>query len=158
MIDTTFINPFILGAVEALKVQGGLKVEGGKPFLKGKEPMPAISIAGQLGLTSDKFKGAVSVCFEEKVYLKMMSNMLGEELTEITADIQDGAAEILNMIYGAAKSQLNPKGYTFDRAIPTVVRGGALQTSHGKTIPTIVIPIRCDEGFVFIEISVDMGA
>jgi len=155
VLDTNFINPFILGAVQALKVQGGLQVEGGKPFLKGKEPMPPISIAGQLGLTSTQFKGALTISFEEKVYLKMMSFMLGEEFTEITPDIQDGAAEILNIIYGSAKSQLNPKGYTFDRAIPTVVRGADLQTSHGRAIPSIIIPIRSEFGFAFIEISID---
>jgi chemotaxis protein CheX len=153
MLDLNFINPFILGAVDALKVQGGLTVEGGKPFLKGKEPMPPISIAAQLGLTSVQFKGAISLCFEEKVFLKMLSNMLGEEIKEITIENQDGASELLNMVYGFAKTALNPKGYTFDRAIPTVVRGKELSTSHGR-LPTLVIPLRSDIGFVFIEITV----
>ncbi len=153
MLDLKFINPFILGAVESLKTQGGLTVEGGKPFLKGKETQPEISIAAQLGLTSSNFKGAMSLCFEEKVFLKMLSNMFGEEVKEITPENQDGAAEILNQVYGYAKTALNPAGYTFDRAIPTVVRGKDLQTSHGK-LPTLVIPLRSEVGFIFIEISV----
>lgn len=154
MLDLNFINPFILGAVEALKVQGGLTVQGGKPFLKGKETMPAISIAAQLGLTSAQFKGAISLCFEEKVFLKMLSNMFGEEVTEITTENQDGASEILNILYGFAKTALNAKGYTFDRALPTVVRGKELHTSHGK-LPALVIPLRSDFGFVFIEVSIN---
>lgn len=154
MLDLNFINPFILGAVDALKVQGGLNVEGGKPFMKGKEPMPDIAIAGQLGLTSDKFKGAISLCFEEKVFCKMVSNMLGEDITAIDPQNQDAAAEILNMVYGFAKSALNPKGYVFERAIPTVVSGQALQTSTGR-LPTLVIPLRADIGFVFIEIAIN---
>lgn len=153
MLDLNFINPFILGVVDALKVQGGLTVEGGKPFLKNKDAMPPISIAAQLGLTSAQFKGALSLCFEEKVFLKVLSNMFGEEVTEITADNQDGASEILNMVYGSAKTALNPRGYTFERAIPTVVRGKDLQTSHGR-LPTLVIPLRSELGFVFIEITV----
>ena len=153
MLDLKFINPFILGAVDSLKTQGGLQVEGGKPFLKGREPMPTISIAAQLGLTSSNFKGAMSLCFEEKVFLKMLSNMFGEEVTEINGENQDGAAEILNQVYGFAKAKLNVDGYTFERAIPTVVRGTDLQTSHGK-LPTLVIPLRSEVGFVFIEISV----
>lgn len=156
MLDLNFINPFILGAVDSLKVQGGLTVEGGKPFLKGKEPMPPLSIAAQLGLTSVQFKGAISLCFEEPVFLKMMSNMLGEEVKEITTENQDGASELLNMVYGFAKTALNPKGYTFERAIPTVVRGKELQTSHGR-LPTLVIPLKSDIGFVFIEITVHQG-
>ena len=154
MLDLNFINPFILGAVDALKVQGGLNVEGGKPFMKGRESVPSISIAAQLGLTSVNFKGAVSLCFEEKVFLRVLTNMFGEEVKEINSENQDGAAEILNMVYGYAKSALNPKGYTFERAIPTVVRGHDLQTSHGK-VPALVIPLRSEHGFVFIEISVN---
>jgi len=156
MLDLNFINPFILGAVDALKVQGGLVVEGGKPFLKNKDAVPIISIAAQLGLTSAQFKGALSLCFEEKVFLKVLSNMFGEEVTEITAENQDGAAEILNMVYGSAKTALNPRGYTFERAIPTVVRGKELQTSHGR-LPTLVIPLRSEFGFVFIEITVQQA-
>ncbi len=156
MVDLNFINPFILGAVDALKVQGGLTVDAGKPFLKGKETMPPISIAAQLGLTSSQFKGAVSLCFEEKVFLKILSNMFGEEVTEINGDNQDGASEILNMVYGSAKTALNPRGYTFERAIPTVGRGMHLQPSHGR-LPTLVIPLRCDVGFIYIEITVQPG-
>lgn len=153
MLDLNFINPFIVGAVDAIKVQGGLIVTAGKPFLKGKEPMPPISIAAQLGLTSAQFKGAISLCFEEAVFLKMISNMLGEEVKVIDYDNQDGASEILNMVYGSAKSALNPKGFNFERAISTVVRGKDLQTSHGR-LPTLVIPLKSDAGFVFIEITV----
>src|SRR5690606_16546908 len=99
------------------------------------------------------FKGAISLCFEESVFLKMLSNMFGEEITEITVDNQDGAAELLNMVYGYAKTALNPKGYTFERAIPTVVRGINLHTSHGK-LPTLVIPLKSEYGFVCIEVTV----
>lgn len=153
MVDLNFVNPFILGAVDAMKIQGGLVVESGKPFLKGKEPMPVVSIAAQLGLASPHFKGAISMCFEEQVFLKMLGNMLGETISEINNENQDGASEILNMVYGSAKTALNPLGYSFERAIPTVVRGKDLQTSHGR-LPTLVIPLKSELGFVFIEITV----
>ncbi len=154
MVDTKFINPFIVGAVEALKITGGLTVEGGKPFLKGHQAMARVPIAGQLGLLSKTFKGAITICFEEKVFLKMLSNMFGEDVTEITRENQDGAAEILNIIYGHAKTTLNKEGYEFDRALPTVVYGEDLKTSHGK-LSTLVIPLKTDFGFVYLEICVE---
>lgn len=156
MLDLNFINPFILGAVDAIRVQSGVLVEAGKPFLKGKQPMPPISITSQLGLASVQFKGAISLCFEEKVFLKILSSMISEEITEINYENQDGAAEILNIIYGFAKTALNAKGYSFEKAIPTVVRGKDLQTSHGR-YPTLVIPLKTDVGYVFIEITVHQG-
>lgn len=157
MLDLNFVNPFILAAVEVLQIQCGVKVEGGKPFLKGREPTPPTPIAGVIGLTSDQFKGAISLKFEEKVYLHVMTNMLGEECTQITNENQDGAAELLNMVYGSAKTQLNAKGYSLQRALPTVVRGSDLQTSVTGATPTIVIPLKADQGFILIEISVDMA-
>lgn len=156
MVDLNFINPFILGAVDALKVQGGLMVEAGKPFLKGKESTRPISIAAQIGLTSAQFKGAITLCFEERVFLQVLSNMFGEVVTEINDENQDAASEILNMIYGASKTALNPRGFTFESAIPTVVRGEGIQTSHGR-LPTLVIPLRSDFGFIFIEITIQPG-
>lgn len=153
MLDLSFINPFILGAVDAIKVQSGITVEPGEPFLKGKVPMPPINITSQLGLASRQFRGAISLCFEEQVFLKIMSGMLGDKITEINSETQDGASEILNIIYGFAKTALNTKGFNFDLAIPTVVRGKDLQTSHGR-FPTLVIPLKTDVGQLFIEITV----
>ncbi len=156
MLDLNFVNPFILGAVDVLKVQCQIQLEGGKPFLKGREVQPVFAIAAAIGLTSENFKGAISLNFQEKFYLSLLSNMLGETVTEINNETQDGAAELLNMIYGSAKTQLNAKGYTLQRAIPTVSRGSGLITSHGNQ-PIIVVPMRSEFGQMHLEISVDQS-
>jgi chemotaxis protein CheX len=154
-LDLNFINPFILASVEVLKVQAQLHVEGGKPFIKGKEKLPEIGIAGVIGVTSDQFRGAISILFEPKAYLKVISNMLGENITEMSPEIQDGAAELLNMIYGKAKTSLNTKGYALHQAIPTVIAGDNLTTHHQASGPALVVPLRTDGGFIFVEISVE---
>ena len=156
MLDLNFVNPFILGAVEVLQVQCQIKLEGGKPFLKGKEVQPAFAISSTIGVISDKFKGAISLNFQESFYLSLLSNMLGEPITEINNETQDGAAELLNMIYGSAKTQLNAKGYSLQKALPTVSRGQGIITSHGNK-PVIVVPMRSDFGQMHLEISVDHG-
>ncbi len=38
-----------------------------------------------------------------------MGGMLGEEIKEINQDIQDGAGELLNIIFGFTKRVLNKK-------------------------------------------------
>jgi chemotaxis protein CheX len=157
MVDLNIINPFIAASVETLKVQGGLVVGAGKPFLKGRQEQPRFGIAGTIGVTSDQFKGVITVCFEEAFYLKMMSNMLGSEHKVLDASIEDGAAEILNIIYGTAKSAINSKGFNLQKAIPSVIRGSDIHSSYATAAPTIVIPIRNDAGHqCHIEISVDM--
>jgi hypothetical protein len=48
-----------------------------------------------------------------------MGKMLGEEFKAITQDLQTGAAELLNIIFGSAKVVLNEQGYAIQKAIPT---------------------------------------
>jgi chemotaxis protein CheX len=154
-LDLNFVNPFILAAVEVLRIQTSLQVEGGKPFLKGKETLPDISIAGVIGVSADNFSGSISILFEKSAYLVAISNMLGETFTELTPDIHDGAAELLNQIYGKAKTDLNSKGFTLRPAIPTVIAGDKLTTHHVSAGPAIIVPLKTNGGFVFVEISVE---
>jgi chemotaxis protein CheX len=126
-----------------------------KPFIKGKEKQPSFDIAGVIGLSSSGFAGTIAICFPSDVYLAAMSNMLGETFTEITPELQDGAAELLNMIFGHAKVVLNQQGYTIQKAIPTVVRGTGIQTTYlGKT-SVMVLPFQTEFGEIHIEICSD---
>lgn len=154
-LDLNFVNPFILGAVEALKTQARIQVEGGKPFLKGKQAQPRFVVAALLGLVSNEFRGSISLYFEEKVFLKMIENMLGEKLTEVSDEYADAAGEILNITYGAAKTTLNSRGYELKRALPTVIKGSDIKANLSSKVPTIVIPLQSEFGQVHIEIAVD---
>ena len=49
--------------------------------------------------------------------------MLEEDVGEVDIDNQDGAAEIINIIFGTTKAVLNQRGYSLERAIPSVKRG-----------------------------------
>ncbi|RZA03108.1 MAG: chemotaxis protein CheX, partial [Proteobacteria bacterium] len=114
-------------------------------------------IAGMIGITSPVFSGSIAICFPEAMFLLLMSRMLGEPCPEITKDMEDGAGEILNMIYGHAKKVLNEKGFSFEKAIPTVVRAADLKLSHMNDQGTILLPFRAEEGTFHMEISVRQG-
>jgi len=154
MLDLSFINPFVMGAVQAFVVQGKLTVEIEKPFIKGKASMPSISISSQIPLVSNIFRGRLTLAFEEKVYTKIMSGMLGVEIREIAPENQDGASEFLNLTYGFAKMQLNPQGHNFNRALPVLRRGKDLQLDLGD-VPTLVVPLKTDHGYAFVEFAVE---
>ncbi len=156
-LDPTFFKPFVDGTLHTLKVSCSLEAKGLKPFIKGKAPQPSFDIAGVIGLTSSGFVGTISICFPEKVYLTAMSNMLGEKFAVITPELQDGAAELLNMIFGHAKVVLNQQGHTIQKAIPTVIRGIGLQTTYmGKPL-VVVLPFSTDVGEIHIEICADQN-
>ncbi len=157
-LDVSYINPFIDSVVSTLKVQCSVDVVPGKLFLKSKGPSINVDIAAVIGLTSEGFMGSVNICFPKEVFLGIMSKMLGETFTEITQDIQDGAGELLNIIFGQAKKVLNERGFSFEKAIPTIVTGDSLKTTHLTPSPTIVVPFTCEFGPIHIEVTTQTSA
>ncbi|OYZ23641.1 MAG: hypothetical protein B7Y39_04070 [Bdellovibrio sp. 28-41-41] len=157
-LDVSFINPFIEGAIKTLDVQCQVTVTIDKPLLKTKDTkLPVIDILGIIGITSKTFNGNISICFPEKVFLFIMSKMLGEDYIEITKDLEDGAGEILNMIFGHAKRVLNENGHSFEKAIPAIVRAKDLSVSHLSDQGSIVLPFKSEAGEFFMEISINNG-
>ncbi len=151
-LDTSFFKPFIEGALNTIKVQCNLSAVGESPYIKGTKPDLNIAIAGIIGITSPKFTGSITLCFPEKVFLGMMERMLGEPFKEITSDLQDGVAELLNIIFGHAKVILNSQGHTIQKAIPTIIRGEKIQTTQMSKAKTFVLPFKSELGDFCVEI------
>lgn len=152
VIDVNFINPFLDATIKVLEMQTSTKVTPGKVFKKPQREKFLGDISGVIGLVSDAFTGSVVISFPEKTFLKIISRMLGEEHTKISKDIEDGAGEITNIIFGQAKVALNERGYGIKTALPSVVAGSdhsILQMTNG---PRMVIPFESDAGPFFIEV------
>lgn len=156
-IDVEFVNPFIDGTIETLKVQCQIECKALDLIAKLKDdPAPVnAAIAGVIGLTSQKFNGSIAICFSEQFFLTVMSNMLGEKFTEITKDLEDGAGELLNIIFGFGKRVLNAQGHTLEKAIPSVVRGDNITIRHLTSRPTIVVPFQSNYGNFYIEVGTE---
>lgn len=153
VVDVNFLNPFIDGTIETLKLQCSVECSPGKPFKRQKDGSGKIDIAGVIGITSSVFSGSISLCFPATTFLGLMSNMLGEEYTEINTELEDGAGELLNIIFGFAKRVLNEKGYDLEKAIPTIVRGNSLTLKSLPGASTFVLPFESTSGQFYIEIS-----
>lgn len=151
-LDVRFFKPFVEGTLRTLRIQCQIEAHHEKPFIKGKAPQPNFDIAAVIGVTSDAFNGTITLCFTEATFLGIMSNMLGEKQTAITQDLEDGAAELLNIIFGQAKIVLTGQGYSVQKAIPTVVRGKDLKTTHIASQPVVVLPFKTPIGEFHIEI------
>lgn len=82
-----------------------------------------------------------------------MGKMLGETHTAITKELQDGVAELLNIIFGQAKVILNNQGYEIQKAIPTVIVGHKIVTAALTSAPVMVMPFKVEFGEFHVEIS-----
>lgn len=150
-LDTDFINPFLSATMEVLKVQANTESKSGKIYVK-QEKKHSGDISGVIGIVSESFNGTVVISFPEATFLKIISRMLGENYTELTQEIIDGASELTNMVVGQAKAVLNVKGYGIKTALPSVVTGKDHNVSSLTQGPIVVVPFDSDVGSFFIEI------
>lgn len=153
-LDVNFINPFLISTVEVIVAQTQSSVRPGTPYVKDPKESFGGDISGVIGLVSDHFSGTVVISFPEATYCKLLSKMLGEEFTELTPEIHDGAAELTNMIFGRAKVILNEKGYGIHMAIPSVISGKNHSIQNKSGGPRVAIPYDSDFGKFGIEISI----
>ncbi len=155
-IDVNFLNPFVEATINTLTIQCSFECVAGKPEVKTDEFSHLIDIAGVIGITSEGFTGSISICFTEKIFLTLMTNMLGEECTEINKDMEDGAGELLNIIFGQAKTTLNQLGYSLEKALPTIVRGRELKVKHMTPYSTFILPFESSLGSFYMEIGAEV--
>jgi chemotaxis protein CheX len=156
MVDVEFINPFILATKTVLETQAQTPLSPGKAYLRKPSERIPMEIAGVLGLSCAEFKGSISICFRAEVFLKIYENMVGEKHEQISSEIEDAAGELLNIIFGQAKTVLNDqKGYTLEKALPTVLVGEKLKLHHQSRNPAIVLPFESPAGAFHLEILVD---
>lgn len=153
-LNVAVVNPFLTSTQKALEIQCSTKASAGKPFLK-TAPLPDIALAGVLSLKSSEFTGSIVLCFPSKVFLKIYENMFGEKHEQITPELEDAAAELLNIIYGMAKTELNRTGYDFQMALPTVLAGEKMKIRHTGVKPAVVIPFETETGGFHIEIELN---
>jgi chemotaxis protein CheX len=149
-VNVEYINPFIEATQNVLDVMVGVKSE--KDFVFVKEDGDTLGdITGIIPLNSKKYLGSLAITFSKKVYLKVMSSMLDEEITDIDDDNKDGVAEFCNQVYGNARITLNKMGYELGPAFPTVVYGENHKVSHVVDGNVLAVYFKTEYGDFVIE-------
>jgi chemotaxis protein CheX len=152
-MDVKLINPFINATLGVLETMAFITVTPGKPYVK-KGNVAVGDVTGVLGLTGVA-NGTISVSFEEKCILTIVSNMFGETMEMLNDDISDAVGELTNMISGQARRELEQMGKVFKAAIPSVVTGRNHSIRHYSEGPKIAIPFSTDGGDFTIEVCFD---
>ena len=152
-MDAKMINPFINATLNVLETMAFTKSEAGKPYLK-KDDVAQGDVSGVIGFTGET-NGTVAVTFDEGCILKIVTNMFGEEMTEIDNEITDAVGEITNMISGQARIKLEQNGLSLKAAIPTVIMGKDHTVTHISSQPVIAVPFKTSEGKFAIEVCLE---
>lgn len=132
------VHSFIQAAVKTFDIQCQYPIKYESSLALNARPNFTSDIIAVIGLTSDVFCGSIVLCFQEKFFLATMSKMFGEKYETISSEIVDGAGEILNIIFGVAKTTLSNEGYSVSMSIPSVLSGTKLSvssvTSGGESV------------------------
>lgn len=152
-LDVAFLNPFINATINTMKIQASVDVASQPPVLK-TDFKQNVDIIGVISLVSNIYEGSISLCFPKETFVALCNKLFGESHTEINSEIEDAAGELLNMIFGAAKGQLNTQfDYQILKALPAVISGQRLKLKQSKG-PTIVLPFTSSVGSFHLEIEV----
>lgn len=149
-MDKKFIDAFLEGTVDVIKTMAFTETTAGTPYMK-DSTVASGDISGIIGFTG-AVRGSLALSFSETCILRIVSNMLGEEMTVLNHDIEDAVGEITNMASGAGRKILANGGLNISAAIPTVVLGRNHSIQHVLGGPSIIIPCSTEDGPFVIDI------
>jgi chemotaxis protein CheX len=149
-MNVKFINPFLEGTISVLKTMAFVEPKAGKPYLKA-DSLAKGDISGIIGLTGSA-TGSLALSFSEAAILKIVSNMVGEDIKTMSDEIKDAVGEITNMISGVARKNLEADGFYIQAAIPTVVTGKNHSITHVSGGQSLIIPFEIAEGTFVVDV------
>lgn len=149
-MNAKLITSFLDATQEVLKTMAFIEPRSGKAFLK-NDSFAQGDVSAIIGMTGS-VKGSLALSFSGSCILKIVSNMLGEQMVEITADVKDAVGEITNMVSGVARQKLEGQGYNVAAAIPTVVSGLNHTILHVLSGPSLIIPFETDDGPFVVDV------
>ena len=148
-MQVKYINPFIKSSLNLFKVYLGLDVKAGKPFLR-KDPQDLEEVSGIIGLAGQT-AGAVVLSFSRTTAINIVSKFAGNIYSALTNEVIDGVGELVNIIAGNAKKDLEQ--FRIEISIPGVITGHSYQIHWPEGIPVIAIPFESNIGSFSVNVS-----
>lgn len=117
-----YINPFITGTIETLKMVTGLSM-GIKGTAKVDSPMTTDGTMVAVGLTGE-VKGVMVASMEDTAFKKITGIMMGGMPDDTKGSISKSAiGELFNIIMGTVATKLSALELVVDITPPTIIQG-----------------------------------
>lgn len=151
---TEFLNTMLNAVVSTLKIYLESDIKNKSVAqLKQRDQVPKIQVGAVAGILSKYFNGNLTIGFSDEVFRTAMSRFLQMDIEAVTPDILDGAAELLNVIVGQTKIDLNKKGFEVQQVIPSVISGSSFDIFPSSNHSAILINFECDFGDFFVILT-----
>ncbi len=152
-VDVKLCYPFIEAVTHTLKVQCKVDARVGKPGFKRVTEEGRYDILIGATISSEKMLGQVVLCLTNKIFFVFMSKMLGRIVSKMTPEIEDGAQELMNIIFNQAKKLLAEKQLASIRSIPTIAFGEHVKLRYLTRGQTVLLPFETEHGAFNVEIT-----
>jgi len=154
ILDVRFINPFLEATQAVMRVQVNTVVEVEKPYILSKDKSPDVSIGGVIKLSGNEFEGAICLAFDKPTLIDIFKNMTGNDPKGLNDLVNDCAAELLNIIHGTAKKEINSElGMGLDIAVPELLLGDKLKLYIDSKPLWMVLPFKTGAGSFYVFLT-----
>ena len=116
-----YIQPFIKVCKNVFQEFVGQKVDAKMPYFMEKIAVNEWDISAIIGLTGEA-RGAVVISMKQDLAIKLTSTLTGIEYTSLDDDVVDAIGELVNIIAGNVKQELE-ESFRLVISLPTIVRG-----------------------------------
>lgn len=155
-IDLRIVNQLIEATRYSVEMFSGLSKIEALPiesFYKSTRYIDHVALAGATGIMSNVFAGTILVAFPVDTFLKIMSGALGETCSELNNDLKSASGELINIIYGQAKTILvENMEMDFMKSRPYFIDDRErIRSYHGSS--SYIVPFNCEAGRFFLIVA-----
>lgn len=151
-MNVAYINPFITACIDVFETFAGLVSTPGRPLAR-KYPGDHGSVKAMISLNGHGINGYFIISFSHDFLKKIVAGLFGTNASASTAECNDLAGELTNMITGSAKAQLSKQGFFFDVAVPRIGQALPKIPAAMENTPVIMVPFSTPSGEYTIEAS-----
>ena len=152
-----YIQPFINVCKNVYKEFVNLELDAKMPYFMEKDSVTEWDVSGVIGLTGEA-RGAVVISMKQELAIKLTSILTGKQHSTLDADVVDAVGEIINIIAGNAKQELE-EAFRLVISLPTIVKGRehSINWPEGQA-RVICIPFTITESGDSFNLSVALEA
>ena len=116
-----YIEPFIKVCKNVFSEFVNLKLDAKLPYFMEKDASTEWDISAVIGLTGEA-RGAVVISMKDELAIKLTAILTGKAHNVLYADVVDAVGEIINIIAGNVKQELE-ESFRLVISLPTIVKG-----------------------------------
>ncbi len=150
-MDVKYINPFLDAVNNTFETMCGQTPKRCSLALKKRGEEAPGDISGMIGFVGD-LNGLIAITFPADMAVSTVGKIVGERFSEINDVVEDGVAELTNIIAGNAKSFFRSQSFDVDMSLPSLIVGEGHSVSTPASIPSIIVGFQVEDMSFWLEI------